>query len=66
MLPKTWIKETIDAGGFGLILKYQLYPWTHHGIAKRVSSELGLPVDSPKALQDGTMQRFLRWHHDQV
>jgi hypothetical protein len=24
--------------------------------------ELGLPVDSPKALEQGTMDRFMRWY----
>ncbi len=62
MLPKTWINELINAGGYGLILKYQLYPWTHKELAKRVAGELGLPVDAPKALRDGTMHRFMEWH----
>jgi hypothetical protein len=62
MLPKVWMHELITAGGYGLILKYQLYPWTHRELAKRVATELGLPVDSPRALNDGTMHRFLEWH----
>jgi hypothetical protein len=62
MLPKGWIKEIVDEGGFALILKYQLYPWTHKELASQVAMELGLPVDAPKALEDGTMKRFMRWH----
>ena len=62
MLPKTWIHELNLAGGFALILKYQMYPWGHRDLAKRVAGELRLPVDSPRALSDGTMQRFLNWH----
>ncbi len=62
MLPKAWINEVIEAGGFALILKHQLYPWAHRDLARRVRTELGLPVDSPRALEDGTMARFLRWH----
>lgn len=31
MLPKSWVKEIVDAGGFALILKYQLYPWAPSG-----------------------------------
>lgn len=34
-----------------LVLKWQLYPWTHRELARRVQTELGLPVDSPRALQ---------------
>ena len=62
MLPKTWIKDLIDVGGFALILKYQLYPWAHRDLARTVRSELGLPVDAPRRLNEGTMKRFLSWH----
>jgi hypothetical protein len=62
MLPRTWIHELNQIGGFALILKYQLYPWSHRELAKRVSKELGLPVDTPRALADGTMARFVKWH----
>jgi hypothetical protein len=62
MLPKTWIKELTAVGGFALILEHQLYPWSHRDLAQRVKRDLGLPVDSPACLEDGTMQRFLRWH----
>lgn len=66
MIPKSWVKEVVDAGGFALILKFQLYPWSHRQLARRVREEFGLPVDAPKALEDGTMQRFLRWHVRQL
>ncbi len=64
MMPRTWIYELNQAGGFALILKYQLYPWSHHELAKRVAKELGLPVDAPKSIEEGTMMRFLRWHRE--
>lgn len=59
MMPKTWINELVERGGFALILKYQLYPWTHKDLAKKVSRELGLPVDSPRALEEGGRWRGL-------
>lgn len=62
MLPKTWINKLVGAGGFALILKYQLYPWTHSQLAKRVRIELDLPVDAPRRLAEGTMDRFAKWH----
>lgn len=62
MLPKTWINELVTAGGFGLIMKFQMYPWSHKDLARRVASELGLPVDAPRALGEGTMRRFVVWH----
>lgn len=61
-LPKIWIQEVAQNGGFSLILKYHLYPLSHRGFAAEVKEKLGLPVDAPRALYDGTMQRFVRWH----
>jgi hypothetical protein len=61
MLPKSWINEVVESGGFALIMKYQLYPLAHRELARRVSSELGLPVDTPRALAEGTIDRFVRW-----
>jgi hypothetical protein len=67
MMPKSWIYNHLNAArGFALILKYQLYPWAHKQLAKRVSQELNLPVSSPRAIEDGTMFRFLRWHERQL
>jgi hypothetical protein len=66
MLPKSWVKLVVDSGGFALILQYQLYPWYHRNLAQRVREELGLPVDSPRALEDGTVGRFVRWHERQL
>jgi len=63
MIPKTWTFELIRKGGYAMILKYQLYPWTHLELAKRVARELNLPVDAPRALSDGTMNRFENWHN---
>lgn len=66
MLPKTWINELVKAGGYAMVMKYQLYPISHKVLAKQVARELGLPIDSPKALHDGTMHRLLRWHERNV
>ena len=66
MFPAEWIEELRQQGGFSLILKYQLYPWTHKDLADRVREQLGLPVDAPRALYDGTMKRFLAWHEKNV
>jgi hypothetical protein len=62
MLPKTWIDALRHEGGYAMIMEYQLYPWTHQELARRVREQLGLPVDAPRALFDGTMNKFLRYH----
>lgn len=66
MLPKNWIDELADYGGFSLIMKYQFYPYYLKEIAKKIRDELGLPVDSPKKIEDGTMRRVLNWHNKNV
>lgn len=62
MMPKTYIEEVRQAGGFSLIMGYQFYPISHRELAHRVRTELSLPVDCPARLADATLQRFLKWH----
>jgi hypothetical protein len=64
--PKNYIDTVRKRGGFTLIFKHQLYPLGHLEFAKAVKAELGLPVDSPAAISDGTVQRFLNWHLKQL
>jgi hypothetical protein len=66
MLPRTWANTVIRAGGYAMIMKYQFYPWLAEDLAQTVRTELELPVDTPKALYDGTMDRFERWHIRQI
>jgi len=66
MLPKNWINDLVRAGGYAMIMRYQLYPWSHADLAKQVASELGLPVDAPRALAEGTMDRFMNWRAKNV
>ena len=65
-LPKTWIHELNEVGGFGLVLRWQLYPPTHRDLVDRLRAEFDLPVDTPRALQEGTMNRFIDWHAQRV
>jgi len=60
-LPKTWAWALIQAGGYAMIMTYQFYPWTHKEIADRIRETLGLPVDTPKRIEQGTMDRFEKW-----
>lgn len=61
-MPRTYMNDVVQAGGFSLLMKYQFYPFAHREFAKTVSQSLGLPVDCPDRLLDGTLQRFLNWH----
>lgn len=65
-MPAIWIQDIAKRGGFTLVLRYHLYPLSHKAFATEVRTTLGLPVDAPKALMDGTMQRFVTWHDRRV
>ncbi len=66
MMPRTYIQQVRQAGGFSLIMKHQFYPMSHRALALQVRTELGLPVDCPTRLQDSTLQRFLNWHEGKL
>ncbi|HLC41871.1 MAG TPA: hypothetical protein VJO34_09630 [Methylomirabilota bacterium] len=60
--PKNYMKKIIDAGGIGLLFEHQLYPFGYEALAKRVRDELGLKVDCPTRIADGTMERLVKAH----
>jgi len=63
MMPKSYIYEVHkNWGGFCLIFKHQLYPFGQEAFAKRVRAALGLPVDCPRAIAEGTIVRLAKWH----
>ena len=62
MAPKSYIEEIRQAGGYSLIFEWQLYPHGNEELARRVRERFGLRVDCPRAIERGTVERFLRWH----
>jgi hypothetical protein len=62
MNPRSWIEEVRKQGGFTLVMKYQLYPPLLRDLVARMRVELTLPVDHPRSLASGTMDRLVRWH----
>jgi hypothetical protein len=60
-LPRTWADALISAGGYAMIMGYQFYPWTHTDLASEIRAKLFLPVDTPKRIEAGTMDRFQSW-----
>ena len=66
MAPKDYINTVERAGGFTLVLKWQLYPFGMEDLAERVRAQLRLPVDVPSRIADGTVQRLLKWHLRQI
>jgi len=64
--PKVYNYELVQAGGFSLLFKDQMYPFGNERLAERVRAELRLPVHCPPAVPDGVVQRFATWHQKQV
>jgi hypothetical protein len=60
-IPKTWVDALIQAGGYAMIMGFQFYPWTHADLAKEIRHKLVLPVDTPRRIEAGTMQKFENW-----
>ena len=61
MLPRTWINELRIAGGYAMIMEWQMYPRAPKGLASEIRTELGLPVDIPKHLKDSTVGKLLKY-----
>lgn len=59
---KSYVELVRQADGFTLLLKYQLYPPGSHHLADEVSAKLRLPIGKAVRLEDGTVQRVLKWH----
>lgn len=60
-LPRTWADALIQAGGYAMIMRFQFYPWTHAELATEIRDKLHLPVDTPRRIEAGTMQKFWNW-----
>jgi hypothetical protein len=65
MAPKNYIQQVRQRGGYTMIFEWQQYPFGAGALAATVRAELGLPVDCRARIEDGTIQRFLRWHLEQ-
>jgi len=66
MMPKIYIWEVIKRGGFCLIFKNQLYPFHLAPFAARIRDELGLPIESPAAIEIGRIDNLSRWHEGEL
>lgn len=60
--PKSYNYAVYQNGGFTLLFEQQIYPMGHNALVAEVREKLGLKVHSPNEVQDGHMQRLLRWH----
>ncbi len=59
--PKTYIKKIYDYGGFSLIFETQIYELSQEELVEKMK-KIGLPVICSKAIPDGIIARFEKWH----
>lgn len=64
--PKSYMWEIHQRVGFGLLYEKQIYPFGQKALVKEIEEELGLPVDSPRAIPEGILERFDKWHRKRV
>jgi hypothetical protein len=60
--PKNYINQIYGAGGYALIFVAQVHPFGSEALVKDMREVLGLPVDCPRAIPAGIIDRFIRWH----
>ena len=62
VMPKNYIYEVVQAGGFSMLTDNQNYPLLADELAKRVRATLQLPVGVIQRFPDTALARFERWH----
>jgi len=61
--PKTYNWRIIQNNGCVIIFETQIYPFGFEDLVASIKEELELPVDCPRAIPDGIIQRFLKVHN---
>ena len=60
--PKTYMWEIYKKGGYGMLFEYQIYDLSQKELVEKIRETLGMPVDCPRAIPEGMLERFKRWH----
>jgi len=61
--PKTYNRMIYEQGGFALIFETQIYELSQEKLVQKLKDILGLPVICSKAIPDGIIDRFEKWHN---
>jgi hypothetical protein len=64
--PKIYNYEIIESGGFVLIFECQIYELSQVELVKKIRDVIEYPVDYPKSIPDGIIDRFEKWHNKNV
>jgi hypothetical protein len=65
-LPSHYIYQLDQAGGFGIIVGRQLYPFGYEALAEQVRERLGFKVECSRAIEHGRIKVFLDWHEQNL
>jgi hypothetical protein len=60
--PKSYNHRIWRAGGYAMIFETEIFPFAQEELVRRIKQTLALPADCPKAIPDGIIDRFIRWH----
>ncbi|MGD1118837.1 MAG: hypothetical protein ABR886_05055 [Dehalococcoidales bacterium] len=60
--PKTYNYMIITQKGFAMIYECQIYPFGTRVMVDEIKGKLSLPVDCPRAIPKGIINRFEKWH----
>jgi len=60
--PKTYMWEIYKKGGYGMLFEYQIYDLSQKELVEKIRETLGMPVDCPRAIPEGMLERFKTWH----
>lgn len=60
--PKTYIDLIYKHRGFVLLYETQIYELSQEKLVKKIRDNLELPVICSKAIPDGIIDRFEKWH----
>lgn len=63
---KAYNWEIIRKGGYAMIFEKQIYPFAQEKLVQRIQEVLGMPVDCPRKIPDGIIDRFMKWHYRMV
>lgn len=64
--PKTYINMIIHGyGGYAMIFETQIYELSQEKLVQKLKGTLGLPVICSKAVPEGIIERFNKWHRRQ-
>ncbi len=64
--PKWYNFRIWRAGGYAMIFETQIYPFGQNKLVERIRKTLNLPVDCPRAIPEGIIDRFLNWHKGKI